>query len=790
MPWNPTGPCPARIMIVSEFPSEDDLRRGEPLTGYAGDEFGRMLQEARIFRNQCFLTCALRDTPPDKDVTYYLPQKKKDITAHHIYVGDKPALPIVADWAAQLAREIEMVRPNLIIALGDAALWMLTGEWSVFKWRGSMLNCNITALDYQPKVIPTYAPGKVLANWSWRPIAVQDLRRAERESHSREYQIPEWRFLTAPTFVQAIAVLDQLLSALAAGPVKLALDIETRCGHISDFGIAWSKLDAICIPLMTTVNPAGYWSADEELEIIWRLYQICRHPNLTAVGQNFLYDAQYIDRWWMFPIDRPFDTMIAQHSCFSNMQKSLDFLASMYCTYYRYWKDEGRDWDTSMPELQHWEYNCKDTVNTFEISDVLPAVASSMGLQKVGDFQQSLFRPVLRTMLHGVRINKQLRADYALYLHDEIAKRQQWLNDVIGGELNIRSSDQMKEFFYGMLRQKPIFNRKTKAVSCDDEALRTIWLREPMLKPVVKKIAEMRSLGVFLSTFVNAPLDVDGRMRCSFNIAGTETYRFSSSKNAFGSGMNMQNIPKGGESDELDLELPNVRELFIPDPGKTFFDIDLDSADLRIVCWEADIPEMKAMVRSGAKVYVEVMKEYYKDPTMTKNSSKYGTFKSLCHGTHYLGTAKGLAERLGLGVHEVDVIQKWYFGKFPELQKWHDKIKDQVTRRRYVENIFGYRNYFFDRIEGTIFNQAVAWIPQSSVACLINRAYVAIDEQLPEVEILLQVHDSLAGQFPTAGGQKHLDDILRLAHIELPYDDPLIIPVGVKTSTRSWGDCD
>ena len=119
----------------------------------------------------------------------------------------------------------------------------------------------------------------------------------------------------------------------------------------------------------------------------------------------------------------------------------------------------------------------------------------------------------------------------------------------------------------------------------------------------------MRSLGVFLSTFVNAPLDVDGRMRCSFNIAGTETYRFSSSKNAFGSGMNMQNIPKGGESDELDLELPNVRELFIPDPGKTFFDIDLDSADLRIVCWEADIPEMKAMVRSGAKVYVEVMKE-------------------------------------------------------------------------------------------------------------------------------------------------------------------------------------
>ena len=36
--------------------------------------------------------------------------------------------------------------------------------------------------------------------------------------------------------------------------------------------------------------------------------------------------------------------------------------------------------------------------------------------------------------------------------------------------------------------------------------------------PSSRAIQELRSLGVFLSTFVNAPVDLDGRMRCSFNI--------------------------------------------------------------------------------------------------------------------------------------------------------------------------------------------------------------------------------------------------------------------------------
>lgn len=790
MQVRPTGPAPARIMIVGEAPGEQEVREGAPFVGASGRELSTMLQEAGIMRGTCFLTNVIRVQPPGGDIKNFIADRKKDITSQHSLIRDKYCLPIVAEGISLLQREIEMVRPNLIIALGNVAMWALTGKWGITTWRGSTLPCDLpTSLDCEVKVVPTYSPTMIMRQWSWRQIMVHDLRRCKRESEYPEIKHADYKFVIRPDFPTACLYLDTLLQVTIARPTKLAIDIETRSGHIACIGIAWSKLEAICFPFLCAERREGYWLEEEEAIIIHKLYQLLTHPNCEGIGQNFSYDAQYFLRHMHFIPQLARDTMLAQHACFSNMQKGLDFLSSMYCEHHVYWKDDGKTWDEKTGEDQLWSYNCEDAVRTFEVDTVEQQTVDSMKLREVHDFQQSLFLPVLRTMDKGLRVDTGQRGAFAMKLLDEIAKREQWMFDVLGEQLNIKSPKQMSELFYGAFQQKPIFNRKTGGITTDDEALSRLADREPLLRPLIKTIQELRSLGVFLSTFVNAPLDVDGRMRCSFNIAGTETYRFSSSSNAFGSGLNLQNIPKGGGGPDA-LQLPNIRNLFIPDPGKTFFDIDLASADLRIVVWEADEPEMKAMLREGADPYTEIAKEFYNDPTITKKDPRRQTFKSFAHGTNYLGTAKGLAERLGLGVAEAEKTQRWYFSRFPKIKKWQDDLKDQVVKRRMVQNIFGYRCYFFDRIEGTIFNQAAAWIPQSTVACLINRGYVAIDRDLPEVDILLQVHDSLAGQFPTHLGDWMTRQIVAKAEIALPYSDPLIIPVGVKTSTKSWGDCE
>ena len=521
------------------------------------------------------------------------------------------------------------------------------------------------------------------------------------------------------------------------------------------------------------------------------------NPNVLLVGQNFNYDLQYIFRHWNILPTNIADTMIMQHSAFSTLPKNLGFLSSMYCEDHLYWKDDRTDWkegEDGEDEMKYWEYCATDSCRTLAVYHVLKSVLKSLNLEKVNEFQQRLRARVLNAMIRGVRIDQQARNDLSMVLMEESAKRKHWLKEVIGYEINPRSPPQMQDFFYRQMGLKPITS-KTGGVTTADAALRTLGSREPILWPIIRKIAEMRSLGVFHSTFVMAGLDIDKRMRCSFNVAGTETYRFSSSKNAFGTGMNMQNIPKGGDTGDLEdsLELPNIRNLFIPDPGMTVFDIDLDSADARIVAWESDCAWLKACFKEGKKPYVEIMKEYYQDDTKSKKSPEYPMFKSLCHGGHYLGTAEGIAPRIGLDVGQTKKILEWYFTLNHEIPKWHEEIIKQVKGRRYVENAFGYRVYFFDKPEGNVFNQAVADIPQSSVACLINRIWDELEEQLPveRLQILLQVHDSLVGQFKTS----EKDEMLaRIAHIGnniiVPYSDPLKIPMGIVHSEKSWGECD
>jgi len=201
------------------------------------------------------------------------------------------------------------------------------------------------------------------------------------------------------------------------------------------------------------------------------------------------------------------------------------------------------------------------------------------------------------------------------------------------------------------------------------------------------------------------------------------------------------------------------------------------------------------MLKEGRDPYVETAREFYKDPSIVKTRPdgsehpKYRIFKSFAHGTHYLGTPQGLAQRLGLLTHEAERTQRWYLGKYKKIREWQEDFKAKLISKRFVENIFGNRCYFFDRPDDRMLRAAIAWLPASTVALYINRIWLRIYEEHPQTWVLLQVHDSLVGQFPAHRREECLTQIRDAAKIILPYEDPLIIPVGIKTSTKSWGDC-
>lgn len=764
------GPLDAKIMIVGEAPGAEEEIRGTPFVGQSGQELTRMLHDAGIPREGCFLANVARYRPPGNDIAAFFLDKKMT----------KPG-PQLSEGMQELEQEIASVRPNIIIALGNVPMWSLTGHRGITSWRGSLLS---TASGR--KVLPTYHPAAVLRQWDWRFITVHDLRRAKRESESPNLPTNESDFVVRPGFDTVLDYLTRIRTTLHAGTCRLAVDLETRRGHIACLGIAPDSRRALCIPFMCVENPSGYWPTEQEFIIVKLLKEILCHPNAQIVGQNFLYDLQYIARYWGFAPRCYMDTMLAHHVCWPGLPKGLDFLSSMYCANHIYWKDEGKTWENDIPEEQLWVYNCKDATITHEVSVALDHALNQLKLRPQFVFQMEVFHAIFRVMLRGVAVDLQLRNSLITELLDLVSQREAQIKYLSGRSLNQKSPKQLAEYFYDTLKLPEQRNRKTGKRTCDEDALKVLAHREPLVRRLVYSIIEARALGTSAGV-VQTPLDFDRRIRCSYNVAGTTTFRFSSSENAFGSGTNLQNLTKGRRSEETGLELPNLRKLFIPDSGKVIVDIDLDRADLQVVVWEADDSDLKAKLREGADIHVENAKDIFGVREVSNQQRQMA--KIFVHATNYGGKARTVAMHCGLTISTCEIMQRRWFDAHPGIREWHRRTEHTLMTRREVRNAFGNRIFFFDRVEHLL-PEALAWIPQSTVALVINRAMVNLDRHCPTVEVLLQVHDSLTIQIP----YRDFEHTLRAIHphllISVPYPDPLIIPVGFAVSHKSWGDCE
>lgn len=231
--------------------------------------------------------------------------------------------------------------------------------------------------------------------------------------------------------------------------------------------------------------------------------------------------------------------------------------------------------------------------------------------------------------------------------------------------------------------------------------------------------------------------------------------------------------------------LPNIRKLFIPDPGYTICDTDLDRADLQVVVWEANDDDLKSKLRDGADIHLENAKDIF---GVDSAKAKRPLAKAGVHATNYGANARTLARALGITIREAELFQRRWFDAHPGISDWHARVLGMVQGARTVRNAFGFRRYYFDRVDH-ILPEALAWIPQSTVAVVTNKGIVNLHEKVPEVQILLQVHDSLVWQVRTSMFHYVKPRVKKALEVIVPYEDPLIIPVGLKASEKSWGEC-
>ena len=108
------GQTDARLFFVGEQPGDQEDLAGKPFVGPAGQVFDRAMEEAGVHRSAVYVTNAV------KHFKFKLQGRRR--------IHDKPNASEIDHCRWWLKREMDIVQPELIVALGATALRSLTGK--------------------------------------------------------------------------------------------------------------------------------------------------------------------------------------------------------------------------------------------------------------------------------------------------------------------------------------------------------------------------------------------------------------------------------------------------------------------------------------------------------------------------------------------------------------------------------------------------------------------------------------------------------------------------------------
>lgn len=335
-----SGPTPCSVLFVGEaFGKEEDVLK-VPFIGESGRELRRMLSEAGFepgIKHPFYPDQKVRLTNVFMQRPAPGSNELSALCAKRAEVGKDYLLPPLAQgkWVrpehlhhlTSLKEEILRSQPRLIVALGNTACWALLGRTGITSLRGNVFP-NWLVPGAAP-VFATYHPSNILYDWSNRVIAVGDFMKAKRWL-DEGFSPRKRQLLLEPTLDEAREFVASYLLCDPPPPL-ISMDIETLGETITCIGFAASLDRAITIPFFDPARrDRNYWATLEEELAAWELvFQVCT-SDVPKLGQNGLYDIQYLYRARIAVRKYLQDTMIRSHSLWPELPKGLGFLGSVH----------------------------------------------------------------------------------------------------------------------------------------------------------------------------------------------------------------------------------------------------------------------------------------------------------------------------------------------------------------------------------------------------------------------------------------------------------------------------
>ncbi len=610
--------------------------------------------------------------------------------------------------------------------------------------------------------------------------------------------VPEAPFdLDAYECVTTIDALDRWIAEATAGGF-VAVDTETdgldaTQARIIGFSLATAPGKACYVPLAHGGTDL-LAEKPEQIETgaaLDRLRALMADPSVMKIGQNLKYDMTILARHDI--VIAPFDdTLVLSFALDAGRHNhGMDELSQLHlghsCIAYKDVCGSGKNQLSfaQVPLRDATRYAAEDADVTLRLWQKLKPRLSPDAVTTVYERVDRPLVPVIAAMeREGVKVDREHLARLSSEFAHQMGALEVELHEMAGQPFAIGSPQQLGVILFDKMGLKGGRKGKTGAYSTDAAELEKLAGQGV---PIAQKVLDWRQVAKLKSTYTDALQQQinpeTGRVHTSYSLIGAQTGRLSSND------PNLQNIPIRTENGR------RIREAFVAEPGNVLLSADYSQIELRLAAYMADVPALKAAFANGDDIHSLTAMELFGEV----NRDTRGRAKTINFSILYGISRWGLAGRMGTTADEAQALIDRYFERFPGINRYIAETLEHVRETGFTQTLFG-RKVHFTRIKSA--NQAerqgseraaINAPIQGTCADIIKRAMVRmlpalVTAGLPNVRMLLQVHDELVFELPEADVDA-ASAVIR--SVMATAAEPLVnldVPLDVEIGTgKSWG---
>ncbi len=418
----------------------------------------------------------------------------------------------------------------------------------------------------------------------------------------------------------------------------------------------------------------------------------------------------------------------------------------------------------------------------WNLRSVLEAELEKNGMARLyGEIELPLCKVLYRMEKRGISIDRNQLEQFGEMLSQRIDDCEKLIFFYSGETFNINSTKQLGELLFDKLGLPPVKKTKT-GYSTNAEVLEKLKGKHP----IIPAIMDYRMLTKLKSTYADGLIKViqeDGRIRTTFQNLVTATGRLSSTD------PNLQNIPV---RTDLGAE---IRKMFVPKPGCVLVDADYSQIELRVLAHIAQDSAMQEAFCSGVDIHTATAAQVFGISVEDVTSLQRRNAKAVNFGIVYGISEFSLAEDIGVSRYEAKAYIDSYLANYRGVRSYMKKVVEDAKEIGYTQTLYGRRRYI-PELKSSNFNIrsgaeriALNTPVQGTAADLIKLAMIrveqALNENFPEAQLLLQVHDELIVECPEAMAEQ----VAALVSREMQNVAKLSVPLTADANIgKSWYD--